>query len=70
MLRTAYVGILDPLTRQHLTHYQGKDTKPEALKREILRFVNNAVAENTSMQIGSVEEGIAVGGASGAVDND
>ena len=28
MLRTAYVGILDPTTRTHLTNFQGKDTKP------------------------------------------
>ena len=33
MLRTAYVGILDPITRTHLTNFQGKNTKPEALKQ-------------------------------------
>ena len=33
MLRTAYVGILDPMTRTHLTNFQGKNTKPEALKQ-------------------------------------
>ena len=54
MFRTAYVGIMDPLTRQHLTNFLGKDTKPESLKREILRFVNNAVPDNNSMQIGSI----------------
>ena len=33
MLRTAYVGILDPMARQHLTMFQGKETTPEALKQ-------------------------------------
>ena len=69
MLRTTYVGVLDTLTRQHLTHYQGIGTEPEALKREVLRLVNNAVAENTPMQIGSVEEESNRGGAHGAADS-
>ena len=33
MLITAYVGILDPTTRQHLTMLHGKETTPEALKQ-------------------------------------
>ena len=53
MLRTAYVGILDPTTRTHLTNFQGKNTKPETLKQEILRFVSNAVVDHNAMQIGS-----------------
>ena len=68
MLRTAYVGILDPLTRQHLTNFQGKDAKPETLKREILKFVNNAVTDHNHMQIGSVEEDTINGDAPGVVD--
>ena len=68
MLRTAYVGSLDPLTRQHLTNFQGKDAKPETLKREILRFVNNAVADSSAMQIGSMEESAGNGDAHGVVD--
>ena len=54
MLRTAYVGILDPSTRTHLTNFQGRDTKPELLKQEILRFVSNAVVDNNAMQVGSI----------------
>ena len=54
MLRTAYVGILDPMTRTHLTNFQGKDTKPAALKQEILKFVSNAVMDANAMQIGSL----------------
>ena len=68
MLRTAYVGILDPLTRQHLTNYQGKDTKPETLKKKILRLLNNAVADSSAMQIGSMEESAGNGDAHGVVD--
>ena len=55
MLRTAYVGILDPITRTHLTNFQGKTTKPEELKQEILRFVSNAVIGSSAMDIGSFE---------------
>ena len=54
MLRTAYVGILDPITRTHLTNFQGKETKPEILKQEILRFVSNAVVDHNAMQVGSI----------------
>ena len=54
MLRTAYVGILDPVTRTHLTHFQGKDTKPDVLKQEILRFVSNPIVDNNAMQEGSI----------------
>ena len=56
MLRTAYVRILDPITRQHLTNFQGKGTKPENLKQEILKFVSNAVMDSNAMNIGSFEE--------------
>ena len=66
MLRTAYVGILDPITRQHLTNFQGKGTKPQDLKQEILRFVSNAVASTTAMDIGSFEEFGGFGGTDGA----
>ena len=57
MLRTAYVGILDPITRTHLTNFQGKTTKPEELKQEILRFVSNAVIGSSAMYIGSFDNG-------------
>ena len=56
MLRTAYVGFLDPITRTHLTNFQGKNTKPETLKQEILRFVSNAVVGHNAMDIGSFED--------------
>ena len=56
MLRTAYVGILDPTTRTHQTNFQGKATKPEILKQEILRFVSNAVVDNSTMQVGRIGE--------------
>ena len=64
MLRTAYVGILDPITRTHLTNFQGRGTKPETLKQEILRFVSNAVVDHNAMNIGSFEDD----GGSGAPD--
>ena len=54
MLRTAYVGILDPMSRTHLTNFQGKETKPEVLKQEILKFVSNAVVDHNAMQVGSI----------------
>ena len=55
MLRTTYVGILDPTTRFHLTNFHGgKETKPDTLKQEILKFVSNAVVDSKAMQVGSV----------------
>ena len=54
MLRTAYVGILGPMARTHLTMFQGKETRPEALNQEIIRFVSNAVADSNAMQVGSL----------------
>ena len=32
MLKSAYIGIMDSLTRSHLTPYQGKNTSSEELK--------------------------------------
>ena len=65
MLRTAYVGILDPITRTHLTNFQGRDTKPEVLKQEILKFVSNAVVDHNAMQVGSIGEDGGAGDAHG-----
>ena len=48
------LAFLDPMTRTHLTNFQGKDTKPAALKQEILKFVSNAVMDANAMQIGSL----------------
>ena len=65
MLKSAYIGIMDSLTRSHLTPYQGKNTSADDLKSHMLRFVTNAVLDNNAMQVGSIESGD-VGGASSA----
>ena len=71
MLRTAYVGILDPMTRTHLTNFQGIGTKPEELKMAILKFVSNAVVDPNAMQVGSIGEdggaGVAHGDAGSSI---
>ena len=36
MLKSAYIGIMDSLTRSHLTPYQGKNTSAEDLKTILL----------------------------------
>ena len=63
MLKSVYIGIMDGLTRSHLTPYQGKSTSAEELKNHIVRFITNAVLDSNAMQIGSVDVGD-VGGAS------
>ena len=68
MLKSAYIGIMDSLTRSHLTPYQGKNTKADELKNHILRFVTNAVLDTNAMQVGSIESGD-VGGASSASEH-
>ena len=64
MLKTAYIGIMDSLTRSHLTHYQGKDTAADSLKDHMLRFINATTVDTNAMQVGSVDSGD-IGGASG-----
>ena len=68
MLKSAYIGIMDSLTRSHLTPYQGKNTSADELKSHILRFVTNAVLDTNAMQVGSIDSG-EVGGASGASEH-
>ena len=68
MLKSAYIGIMDSLTRSHLTPYQGKNTSAEDLKNHIVRFVTNAVLDSNAMQVGSIESGD-VGGASSASEH-
>ena len=68
MLKSAYIGIMDSLTRSHLTPYQGKNTSADDFKSHILRFVTNAVLDTHAMQVGSIESGD-VGGASSASEH-
>ena len=57
--KSVLIGILDPITRQHTCLKHGPEVKFETLKRLVLEFTSNATDEQTSMQLGRLESGMA-----------